>query len=189
MKRSILFLVTFIILTGCAMNQGTPEARRTGVNRVIYAPAVPHVPPQPLNASDVTPNGGRMGNQPYGLIQLTRSDFERLKQNPDRFDRTALARLVAQALSSLPNLADTSVLVTDDHVFVGFTPASKGTASDLVRLDRQVKKASEGVLPRYYRVVTSTDRSIINEVLRLADGDGDRVDEELDRLLNRKGYR
>lgn len=204
MKRTLIkiaLLFTTLSLAGCGMSQGiSPGNRPEGVrlndgrgnlNRVLYAPAVPPIPPNAsLQGKDRIREIGSTksaGGGEYGLILLTRNDLDRLKQNPARFNRQDLAQVAAQALSSLPHIGNASILVTDDHLFVGYTPSPGLMKKELSMLDRQVRQSVASVLPPYYDVITSTDEGFKQEVMRIATGNEGRIDEAFDRLLQRKG--
>ncbi|CCQ97681.1 hypothetical protein CULT_690039 [[Clostridium] ultunense Esp] len=202
--RGLLISLFLLLLVGCGGNQGWITNRSPGetnrtvtedvnrykerINRVVYAPAVP---PAPIS-SPTGRNGLNAPNQTgslstYGLVRLTRRELDQVRQSTVGYDRNHLAQLVAQAVSSLSGVRDVTILVTDDHAYVGYSTAEP--SGQVESLDQQVKKSAQSVLPSYYDVFTSTNPSLTNEVIRLTNGKTERIDEDLDRLLMRRGIR
>lgn len=89
-------------------------------------------------------NRGNMANQPY-------------------LDRNALAKVVANVTCSIPGVNTSSVLVSDEEVFVGLT--TRGGDDRPVR--SKAYMAAMSVSPRWYRVYLTTDRKLMNQMDRI----------------------
>lgn len=115
-------------------------------------------------------------------------------QNPPQsahysFDRPVLAKQIASLVAVLPNVKNSTVLVTDDHVFVGIlTKNGKRNAKTV----QEAKRTAESLTPRYFQVHV-TDRkeleSAINQLgLRMqGNGDIEGNTDSLNELLKRMG--
>lgn len=106
-----------------------------------------------------------------------------------RVDRPTLAKHIASLVAVLPNVKESTVLVTDDHVFVGIIP-KKGQQDQ--KTVKEAKRTAESVTPRYFRIhVTDSEnlQSSINELgLRMQrSGDVDGTRNSLNQLLRKMG--
>ena len=90
-------------------------------------------------------------------------------------------------VADLPNVKESTVLVTDDHVFVGIVPKKKDQ-----KTVKEAKRTAESVTPRYFRIHVTDSKSLqssINELgLRMQkNGDVDGVRNNLNQLLKKMG--
>lgn len=104
-----------------------------------------------------------------------------------RIDRPTLAKYIAGLVADLPNVKESTVLVTDDHVFVGIVPKKKNQ-----KTVQEAKRTAESVTPRYFRIHVTDSKSLqssINELgLRMQkNGDVDGVRNSLNQLLKKMG--
>lgn len=104
-------------------------------------------------------------------------------------DRPILAKHIASLVTVLPNVKESTVFVTDDHVFVGIMP-KKGKKD--AKMEKEAKRTAESLTPRYFKVhVTDSDKleNAINDLgLRMQNnGDVDGSKRSLNELLKRMG--
>ncbi|SFI87692.1 Sporulation lipoprotein YhcN/YlaJ (Spore_YhcN_YlaJ) [Thermoflavimicrobium dichotomicum] len=104
-------------------------------------------------------------------------------------DRPILAKHIAQLVTVLPGVKESTVLVTDDHIFVGVrTKNGKHNPKIL----KEARRTAEAVTPRYYKVhVTDSAKleSQINNVgMRMrTNHDVEGVKGDLENLLRQMG--
>lgn len=104
-------------------------------------------------------------------------------------DRPVLAKHIASLVAVLPNVKESTVLVTDDHVFVGLILKKGKKDANAVK---EAKRTAESLTPRYFQVhVTDSkdlERSIHALGLRMQkNGDVDGSKRSLNELLKRMG--
>lgn len=105
------------------------------------------------------------------------------------FDRPILAKQIASLVAVLSNVKESTVLVTDDHVFVGIiTKNGKRDAKTV----KEARRTAESLTPRYFQVhVTDSKKleSTINQLGLRMQGDGDIEGnaDSLNDLLRRMG--
>lgn len=118
------------------------------------------------------------GTPKYGLVRVNRSQLNEYANNPLKLDRTYLANVVTQSISQLSGINHATVLVTDDHVYVG-CDADRAT-------EEMVRKAASSVVPGYYKVYVSRNSDLTNRIMNLTKTNMHNLDEELDRILGNK---
>ncbi len=106
-----------------------------------------------------------------------------------RIDRPTLAKHIASLVAVLPNVKESTVLVTDDHVFVGIITKNGKQDQNMVK---EAKRTAESVTPRYFRIHVTDSKSLqssINELgLRMQrSGDIDGSRNSLNQLLKKMG--
>jgi hypothetical protein len=79
-------------------------------------------------------------------------------------DRSALARAVGNVTASCPGVVSSTVLVTDEEVFVGLH--TRGTDSRTAK--SQARMNAMSVSPRYYKVYVTDNPRMISEMTRIA---------------------
>jgi hypothetical protein len=79
-------------------------------------------------------------------------------------DRNALAKAVADVTNSVPGVHNSTVLVSDEEIFVGCTTDHKN-AHDV---KNKARMNALSIAPRYYKVYLTDDPSMINELTRVA---------------------
>ncbi|WML30218.1 YhcN/YlaJ family sporulation lipoprotein [Neobacillus sp. OS1-32] len=79
-------------------------------------------------------------------------------------DREQLAHIISKYSVNLPNVHDAATLVTDQEVLVAYTTDSKNRN---VTAD-QVRRTAMSVVPRYFRVYVTDDKTLMQDVANLA---------------------
>lgn len=100
----------------------------------------------------------------YGYIQTDRQHAQTAGANNVYVDRDALARAVGNVTASCPGVQRSTVLVTDEEVFVGLN--TKG--SDAHTAKNQARMNAMSVSPRYYKVYVTDNPNDIQEIARVA---------------------
>ena len=131
-----------------------------------------------------TPRGNQTAAQnPIGYVRYqANNNRQQGGQGPNIYvDRNNLARRIAYLITR-QGIKDASVLVTDDHVFVGIN------GDDPKKLDsatlRRIRQTALSVTPRYYRVRVVQDPASLRRINEVGTG-GARGD--LNRLLRDLG--
>lgn len=121
-----------LIASGCNYNQGTDyrSPSKTGYYNSLGTNRESNVGFRGDNTA-IWGNTGFTGydnrNPHIGFVQVNRDQLRSYSAaTPMKFDKTALANSVTQALSSLPGIAHATVLVTDDHVYIGYEKDNLG---------------------------------------------------------------
>lgn len=79
-------------------------------------------------------------------------------------DRNALAKAVADVVKSVPGVQHSTVLVTDEEIFVGCnTDQSNAQATQA-----KARMNAMSIAPRYYKVYMTSDPRMIDELTRVA---------------------
>lgn len=117
-----------------------------------------------------------------------KTDQSQFAETGIRIDRPTLAKHIASLVAVLPNVKESTVLVTDDHVFVGIIPKKNKDAKTV----KEAKRTAESVTPRYFRVHVTDSKQLhssINELgLRMQkSGDIDGTRKSLNELLKKMG--
>lgn len=79
-------------------------------------------------------------------------------------DRDALAQAVSNVTASCPGVQRSTVLVTDEEVFVGL----QSMGNDGNRVKQQARQNAMSICPRYYKVYVTDDANDIQEMIRIA---------------------
>ena len=79
-------------------------------------------------------------------------------------DREQLAHIISKYSVNLPNVHDAATLVTDQEVLVAYTTDSKNRNATA----DQVKRTAMSVVPRYFRVYVTDDKTLMQDVENLA---------------------
>lgn len=130
------------------------------------------------------PRGIRMGTQnPVGYIRYQAENNQRGDRAPNIYvDRNNLARQIAYLVTNQRGIKDATVLVTDDHVFVGIN-GNQGKKLDPPTL-RRIRQTALSVTPRYYRVHVVNENSLLRRMNEVGTG---RARGDLQRLLRDLG--
>ncbi|WNC13970.1 YhcN/YlaJ family sporulation lipoprotein [Brevibacillus brevis] len=100
----------------------------------------------------------------YGYIQTDRQHAQTAGANNVYVDRDALARAVGNVTASCPGVQRSTVLVTDEEVFVGLNTQG----SDAHTAKNQARMNAMSVSPRYYKVYVTDNPNDIQEIARVA---------------------
>jgi hypothetical protein len=100
----------------------------------------------------------------FGYANVTRSSL-RANATPNiHVDRDTLARIVGNVTASCPGVLSSTVLVTDEEIFVGLH--TRG--GDNRTAKSQARMNAMSVSPRYYKVYVTDNQRMINEMTRIA---------------------
>lgn len=105
-----------------------------------------------------------------------------------RIDRPTLAKHIASLVAVLPNVKESTVLVTDDHVFVGIIPKKSRDPKTV----KEAKRTAESVTPRYFQVHVTDSQDLHSSIDELGlrmqrSGDIDGTRKSLNELLKKMG--
>ncbi|BCB05482.1 putative lipoprotein YutC [Bacillus sp. KH172YL63] len=100
-------------------------------------------------------------------------------------DREQVADSISKMSVALPDVKDCSTLVTDEEVLVSYITDKKDKKGRYEVAD-QVKKTAMSVIPRWYHVYVTDDKSLMRNVENLAkmDSDSDNVNTAIDDTIN-----
>lgn len=99
-----------------------------------------------------------------GYVQTDRQDMQTASANNVYVDRDALAQAVGNVTASCPGVQRSTVLVTDEEIFVGLD--TRG--ADAKTAKHQAKMNAMSVSPRYYKVYVTDNQNDIQEIARVA---------------------
>lgn len=140
---------------------GGEEARGKGQNEIGYFKYIPE---------NYTSNEANAGDAVY-------------------IDRPLLAKQIAQMVTVLPNVKDSTALVTDDHVFIGVTTRNGKIDS---KTAKEAKRTAESLTPRYFKIHVTSDQKLNDEIKRIGmrisgNNDVEGVRGDLENLLRKMG--
>lgn len=136
------------------------------------------------------------GQNEIGFFHADRVNYPNQAQQPNVFiDRSILAKHISQMLISLPQVKASTVLVTDDHVFLGVQqrPAPKGSKPMTGKqLDYEAKRVAQSVTPRFFKVHVTHRADLEREINQIGmrmqkNGDIEGTNGNLNDLLRRMG--
>ena len=125
----------------------------------------------------------------FGYVRTDRQQVRTAAANNVYVDRNALAQAVGNVTSSCPGVQRSTVLVTDEEVFVGLNTAG----ADALTAKNQAQMNAMSVSPRYYKVYVTDNPNDIQEIARVASRTSNlhnaRTDEtaSIDTLIKRMG--
>lgn len=99
-----------------------------------------------------------------GYVQTDRQRMQTASANNVYVDRDALAQAVGNVTASCPGVQRSTVLVTDEEIFVGLD--TRG--ADAKTAKHQAKMNAMSVSPRYYKVYVTDNQNDIQEIARVA---------------------
>jgi hypothetical protein len=102
-------------------------------------------------------------------------------------DREKVADAISRMSIALPNVNDSSTLVTDEEVLVSYvTDKDKKDKDGRFAVADQVKRTAMSVVPRWYHVYVTDDPNLMRDVENLAsmDTDMDNVNTAIDDTIN-----
>lgn len=100
----------------------------------------------------------------FGYVQTDRQHMRTAGVNNVYVDRDALAQAVGNVTSSCPGVQRSTVLVTDEEIFVGLHTAG----ADARTAKSQARMNALSVSPRYYKVYVTDNPNDIQEIARVA---------------------
>ncbi|MFP3387409.1 YhcN/YlaJ family sporulation lipoprotein [Brevibacillus sp. SIMBA_040] len=99
-----------------------------------------------------------------GYVQTNRQQLHTASANHVYVDRDALAQAVGNVTASCPGVQRSTVLVTDEEIFVGLNTQG----GDARTAKHQAKMNAMSVSPRYYKVYVTDNQNDIQEISRVA---------------------
>ncbi len=99
-----------------------------------------------------------------GYVQTNRQQLHTASANHVYVDRDALAQAVGNVTASCPGVQRSTVLVTDEEIFVGLNTQG----GDARTAKHQAKMNAMSVSPRYYKVYVTDNHNDIQEISRVA---------------------
>ncbi|GIN19825.1 MAG TPA: sporulation protein [Bacillus bacterium] len=151
--RVVSIVLSVMILGACAANE-----RQTAENDAVYKESG-----NTMNRDDRHDLYNRSNNDNnYGFVREVKSpvpgktaDFER----NDTIDREKTARTISKMTVALPNVLDSSVVVTDSEVLISYKLSETDDKTRFETAD-QVKKTAMSAVPRWYHVYVTDDPAL-----------------------------
>lgn len=108
------------------------------------------------------------GTHAYNHMGYARMDVNYVRTNRDALsqfhvDRDALAQVVGNVTCSVPGVSTSTVLVTDEEIFVGVNMEGKHAKS----AKPKVRMNATSVSPRYFKVYVTDNKDMIDEMTRI----------------------
>jgi hypothetical protein len=94
----------------------------------------------------------------YGFAKYHKTDMNIQQANTFYVDRNVLARAVSTVVTSIPGIEQSTVLVTDEDVFVG-VPNVTDTS-----LLNKAKLSAYSISPRYYKIFVTGNKQTIEHI-------------------------
>lgn len=99
-----------------------------------------------------------------GYAQTDRASMKTAGAQNVYVDRDALAQAVGNVTTSCPGVQRSTVLVTDEEIFVGLNTQG----ADARTAKNQAKMNAQSIAPRYYKVYVTDNPNDIQEIARVA---------------------
>ena len=184
MKQRVLALVSCFFISLAAACAPAGQRPETDTDQTLFRDRTGGTPGVYDYVNREAPRGIRMDTQnPVGYIRYRRDNNRNGNRAPNIYvDRNVLARQIAYLVTNQRGIRDATVLVTDDHVFIGLNDV-QGKALDSRTL-RRIRQTALSVTPRYYRVRIVNDSSLLRRMNEVGTG---RARGDLQRLLRDLG--
>ncbi|GLO67031.1 MULTISPECIES: YhcN/YlaJ family sporulation lipoprotein [Oceanobacillus] len=143
-----LFLITGLCLVGCGTDDAADDTS-------------PQLDP---NRNQTEP---AETNNKLGFVRYTKDEFANDESHEHRaitIDRREMADMISRILLQNNQYEEVATLVTDEEVLIAFEH-SENIAIDEAMIN--ARKTAESVLPRYYDIYTSGDKSLIQDIQTL----------------------
>lgn len=169
MKKIILTvgLSSIIALTGCSGNQDQSNGR-TNNEKSAGNPQNVNNPSQYYDEDNRNQDNH---SEDFGFTRTNKAtvDGKNIANKTASIDREQLADMISTLSVQLPNVNDVATLVTDEEVLVVYDTDTKNRTETA----DQVKRTAMGVVPRYYHVYVSDDRTHAQDIENFATLDSD----------------
>ncbi|MBO8163370.1 MAG: YhcN/YlaJ family sporulation lipoprotein [Brevibacillus sp.] len=125
-----------------------------------------------------------------GFVKVDRNMLQDGTMNNIYLDRDALAQIVGNVTASVPGVNTSTVLVTDEEIFVGLDLANRKQADSI---KKKAKMNAWSVSPRWFKVYVTDNRQTIADLSRIASRTADvnaagyHDDTRIDNLIRRFG--
>ncbi len=155
--RIASIVLSVMMLGACAVNE-----RETAENDGVYKKSG-----NTMNRDDRHDLYNRSNNdQNYGFVREVKSPVpgktEDIRRS-DALDREKTASIISKMTVALPNVLDSSVVVTDAEVFISYKLSETDSKTRFETAD-QVKKTAMSVVPRWYHVYVTDDPALKQNV-------------------------
>lgn len=184
MKHRVLALVSCIVISLAAACTPANQQPGADTDQSLFRDRTNNTPSAYDYVNREVPRGIRMDTQnPVGYIRYQADNNQRGNRAPNIYvDRNNLARQIAYLVTNQRGIKDATVLVSDDHVFVGIN-GKEGKTMDSSTL-RRIRQTVLSVTPRYYKVRIVKDPSLLRRMNEVGTG---RARGDLQRLLRDLG--
>jgi Sporulation lipoprotein YhcN/YlaJ (Spore_YhcN_YlaJ) len=166
--RSLMVVLTFILLAGCTNNQATNDIYREN-GRTIQ------VHDEPGMYNPIRTNNERENQDNFGYVRHQKSPIASenvaYKDIPN-FNREAVADTISRLCVQLPNVEDCATLVTDDEVLIAYQTDTK----DRNMTADQVKRTALSIVPRYFHVYITDNPNLRKDIENFSSLDSDSRD-------------
>ncbi|MEH7301152.1 YhcN/YlaJ family sporulation lipoprotein [Neobacillus drentensis] len=166
MKKLIIIagLCTITALTGCSKDMGNRDVYEESGNTINVNNKRHEL------YNEGASRGVRNVSDNYGFVRHQKSPIMNDNTANDGYtalDREQLANIISKYSVNVPNVNDAATLVTDQEVLIAYTTDSK----DRNMTADQVKKTAFSVVPRYYHVYVTDNKTLMRDVENLANLD------------------
>ena len=166
MKKFIIIagLCTITALTGCSKDMGNRDVYEESGNTINVNNKRHEL------YNEGASRGVRNVSDNYGFVRHQKSPIMNDNTANDGYtalDREQLANIISKYSVNVPNVNDAATLVTDQEVLIAYTTDSK----DRNMTADQVKKTAFSVVPRYYHVYVTDNKTLMRDVENLANLD------------------
>jgi hypothetical protein len=163
LKKLILIigLCTIAALTGCSKDMGNRDVYNESGNTINVN----------NKRSELYNEGGRSSlrnvSNNYGFVRHQKSPVmgdNTANNHYAALNREQVANIISKYSTNIPNVNDVATLVTDQEVLIAYHTDAKdrNLAAD------QVKRTAMSVVPRYYHVYVTDNKSLLRDVQSLA---------------------
>jgi hypothetical protein len=157
-------LCTITALTGCTKDTGNRDVYEESGNTINVNNKRHEL------YNEGASRGVRNVSDNYGFVRHQKSPIMNDNTANDGYtalDREQLANIISKYSVNVPNVNDAATLVTDQEVLIAYTTDSK----DRNMTADQVKKIAFSVVPRYYHVYVTDNKTLMRDVENLANLD------------------
>ena len=127
------------------------------MNDSMYKPGGPHT------AGIAGASGNTMHRMGYARMDVNHYRTNSDQLNSFYVDRDVLAQVVGNVTSSVPGVSTSTVLVTDEEIFVGI----RAEGSQAKTAKPKVRMNAMSVSPRWFKVYVTDNQQMIDEMTRI----------------------
>lgn len=99
-----------------------------------------------------------------GFVRYTQDEFTQNDNEPNRYisvDRTEMADMISRILLQNDDFKEVATLVTDEEALIAFEASEDVSPEEAIK---NAEKTALSVLPGYYEIHASSDRSLIQNI-------------------------
>lgn len=145
----IIALTIFMTLAGCAADQNNTE-------------------PDPLDPqnrkTEMESNTNSPSRDQLGFVRYTQDEFEQNNQSEPKaihVDRNQMADMITRILLQNPDFKEVATLVTDEEALIAFEASDNISKQEAIA---NAEKTALSLLPGYYTIHASDDKSLIQNI-------------------------